>query len=78
MTAETLRFRALRPATGFFGLRREVRKTPPFRTYEIPFYADDPLSLKVKRFAGDDEARAFTASRRMAATPHLVEAAVHD
>lgn len=74
----TLRFWVLRSATGFFGLRREVCKTPPFRTYEIPFCVDDPLSSKVKRFAGDDEARAFAVSRRMAATPHLVEVTVHD
>ena len=74
----TLSFWVLRSATGFFGLRREVCTTPPFRTYEIPVYVDDPLSSKVKRFAGDDEARAFAALRRMAVTPHLVEVTVHD
>lgn len=74
----TFRFWVLRPATGFFGLRREVHTTPPFQTYEIPFYVDDPLSSKVKRFSGDDEAREYAALRRMAATPHLVEVTVYD
>lgn len=74
----TLSFWVLRSETGFFGLRREVHTTPPFRTYEIPFYVADPLSSEVKRFSSDDEARAFAALRRMAATPHLVEVTVHD
>ena len=74
----TLSFWVLRSATGFFGLRKEVHTTPPFRTYEIPFYVADPLSSKVKRFSSDDEARAFATLRRMAATPHLVEVTVHD